>query len=326
MNETVELFMHNDEALKKGFKWENNLNRKFAALELTLRKKEADVEEIKRLMAFMKKETSAFSYFRSSLLTISASLSAREDREETFRKAVSLYEDLKAAGFSSTQYLPYVAYFLAAEADGEAKDTIARAYEMYKVMKQNNYWLTSADDHMMATLLAHSGVDPSTASVEMKEIYEYLNEGGIRKGNVLQGMSHLLLISNEPVYKKADRLLSIRQGLKDADIKLDSYSQSMIAVLALVKKDQEINKAIEQIGETSRFLEKQNGFGNWTLGKGIRNMLSIALVISEDLDGMAKDSVHTTVQNSIQSILLAQQAVMIGAVSASAASSSSSGN
>ena len=279
------------------------------------------------MMAFIKKETSVFSYFRTSLLIIAASLSSRDDGEGTFKRTTAIYEELKEAGFSSTQYLPYAAHFLASEVDGrETRDIIDRGSEIYKVMKENNYWLTSADDHMMAILLAHSGVDPSSASVEMGEIYRYLNDGGIRKGNALQSMSHLLLMSSEPVYKKADRLLKFREGLKEADIKLDSYSQNLAAVLALVEDEDKVDKTVGWIRETSEYLANVNGFGNWTLGKGARNMISIALVMAEDLDSLSADSVHTTVQNSIQSILLAQQAVMIGAISAAAVSSSSSGS
>lgn len=323
LNKLLNLFLENDQALKKAFIWEQNLIKKNAAFQLAVRNQQIDIERIKDMIDYMKEKTSAFSYFRHCLFPIAALLSTQRNGQQLFDLTIQYYEDLKEEKFRRSTYLPYVAFFLASEVQPtEAAKTIEKAAQMYKIMKENNYWLTSDDDYMLAVLLAHSGIEPSHAANEMTECYRYLNERGIWKGNALQTMSHILGLSNEPVYKKCDRLLEYQQLLKDEKIKLDSYSRSLLAVLSIV--DSNVNSTVHKITETDRALSSIKGFGNWSLGRGSRNMFSVALTLSEDVQKVTAETLQATVQNSIQSLLLAQQAVMIAGIAAATASSNSS--
>ncbi|MBD3108159.1 DUF4003 family protein [Bacillus sp. AGMB 02131] len=298
--------------------------KKNAALQLAIKNQRVNLTEIKDMVDYMKKSTSAFSYFRHSLFPIAALLTTYNDSRQLFDQTVHYYDRLKEH-FRRSSYLPYVALFLAAESKPEKADhTIETAAHFYKLMKERHFWLTSDDDYMFAVLLANNNLEPTHAVDEMTECYRYLNERGIRKGNALQAMSHILVLSDEPVYKKCDRLLEYEQLLKAEKIKLDMYSRSLLAVLTIV--EQNVHATVSKIVETDSTLASQKGFGNWSFGRSARNMFSIAVTVSEDLQNTQAETIQATIQNNIQSLLLAQQAAMTAGVAAAASSSNSSSN
>lgn len=321
---TIKLFIENDQQMKQNFKWENHLIRKFGAFQLALNNQAVDVKQVKEMKEYMKLQTSSFSYFRSTnLFPIATALTSNEKPQQLFDQTVYYYEELKKAGFKRSVYLPYTAYFLATQLQPmEVSKTIEKAMQCFQLMKKNHYWLTSDDDYMLAIILAYSHDDIEAAVEEMEACYKYLNERGISKGNALQTMSHLLTLSSDSVSEKCDRLLRYANELKKNKVKLDSYSQPILALLALLESGGE--EVIHTIVETDQELASKDGFGNWSLGKASRNMFSVALVTYCRIQNGSQPAIKAAVQNSIQSVLLAQQVVMIAAISASTAASSSS--
>jgi len=323
MDTLLNLFLENDNELKKTFIWEQSIVKKNAAFQLAVNNQRIDIGQIKEMIDYMKENTSSFSYFRQCLFPIATLMTTHKNGHQLFDLTIQYYENLKEEKFKRSPFLPYIAFFLASEVQPtEAGKTIEKAAQIYKVMKEKNFWLTSDDDYMLAVLLAHSDIDPSYAANEMTECYRYLNERGIRKGNVLQTMSHILVLSKEPVYKKCDRLLEYQQLLNKEKIKLDSYSRSLLAVLSIV--DSNVQSTVNKIVKTDSILASTKGFGNWSLGRGGRNMFSIALTLSEDMQKVTADTLQATVQNSIQSLLLAQQTIMTVGIAATIASSDAS--
>ena len=75
MKTTFQLFIDNEQQIKKAFKWENHLVQKFAALQFTLNNQTADTTKLKTIVDYMKRQTSAFSYFRSNQLLIASKIS-----------------------------------------------------------------------------------------------------------------------------------------------------------------------------------------------------------------------------------------------------------
>lgn len=323
MDTLLNLFLENDRELKKAFRWEQNIVKKNAAFQMAVNNQRVDIRQIKEMIDYMKENTSSFSYFRHCLFPLATLMIAQKNGHQLFDLTVQYYENLKEEEFNRSPFLPYVAFFLASEVQPtEAGKTIEKAAQIYKVMKEKNFWLTSDDDYMLAVLLAHSDINPTHAANEMTECYRYLNERGIRKGNALQTMSHILVLSKEPVYKKCDRLLEYQQLLHEEKIKLDSYSRSLLAVLSIVESN--VQATVNKIAKTDSTLASTKGFGNWSLGRGGRNMFSIALTLSEDMPKVTIDTLQATVQNSIQSLLLAQQAVMMAGIVAATTSTSAS--
>ncbi|MEH6943496.1 DUF4003 family protein [Bacillus sp. JJ722] len=324
ITETINLFIDNDQQMKQNFKWENHLIRKFGAFQLALNNQVVDVKQVKDMKEYMKLQTSSFSYFRSTnLFLIATALTSIEKPQQIFDQSIFYYEELKKAGFKRSVYLPYVAYFLATQLQPvEVPKTIEKALHCFQLMKKNHYWLTSDDDYMLAIILAYSHDDIEAAVEEMEACYSYLNGRGISKGNALQTMSHLLTLSSDSVSEKCDRLLRYASELKKNKIKLDSYSQPILALLAMIESGGD--EVIRTIIKTDQELATKDGFGNWSLGKAGRNMFSMALVTYCKIQSGSQPAIKAAVQNSIQSVLIAQQVVMIAAISASAAASSSS--
>lgn len=322
MDTILQLFIENDQKMKKSFKWENHLVRKYGALQLAFHKQAVQIDHVKEMMEYIKKHTSALSYFRgNNLFSLATALTIHSNEVPIFDQTLKYYEDLKRNGFKRSMYLPYVALFLATELQSSnVQTTIDRALTFHQVMKKNHYWLTSDDDYMLATILAHSHSDITKATQEMEECYSYLNKNGINKSNALQTMSHILTLSESSVHEKCDRLLQYETLLKEQKIKLDSYSRSLLAILAIL--DHHVEEVVNQIVLTDNKLSSYDGFGNWSLGKSSRNMFSVALVSAPYYQNGSQFTLHTTLQNSIQSILLAQQSMMVGTIAATTAATS----
>ena len=318
--DSIQLLLKNEQAIKEAFRWENRLVQKFGALQWALECKPVDVKKVRETMDCMKQQTSVLSHFRNNNLFLIASAVTMEGSISLFDETLACYDRLKQRGFKRSVYLPYVAYFLATNvAPADVTATMDRALLFYKKMKEEHYWLTSKEDHMMAMILAHSHQDVEATIQEAEACYTYLNERGISKGNALQTMSHLLTLSPDAVSVKCDRLLAIEQALKANKIKLQSYSRSLVAILALL--DVEVEPLVQQIAQMDRELSQQKGFGNFILGRSNRALFSVSLVSAPYLHPSDQQPLNATLQNSLQSILLAQQAAMIAAMSAAAASS-----
>ncbi|MGM9926298.1 MAG: DUF4003 family protein [Bacillus sp. (in: firmicutes)] len=320
----MDIFVRNDQAIKESFKWENQLIRKFSAFQLALAGQEVDRGQVKAMKEYIKQKTSAFSYFRShNLFPIAVSLTSEEQPEHVFDQTVQYYEELKEAGFRRSMYLPYAAYFLASHVpQDEVKLTVEKALNCHQLMKQEHFWLTSDDDYMLAFILAYSHDDMEKAVHDSEECYDYLNRNGMGKGNTLQTIGYLLSLSKQRAADKCDCLLWYIDELKQHKIKLDSYSRPLLALLATVEEDRD--EIVKGIIGTDKELASKDGFGRWSLGRASRNMFSVALVLSQYLQNGSQASISATIQNSIQSVLLAQQAAMVGAIAASTAASSSS--
>ncbi|WP_019241205.1 DUF4003 family protein [Bacillus massilioanorexius] len=323
MNTMLDLFLENEKQIKKAFRFENQLVQKFAALQIALQNQTVDIEKAKEMMEYVKKETSAFSYFRSNnLLPISIALSLHSNGFEVFQLTQKYYEDLKKAGFKRSHNLPFMAYFLATEVDNnDVSMIIERALDFYQKMKEEHVWLTSSEDYMNALILAHSHSDVSLAIHEIEKCYDYLNNQGLRKGNTLQAISHLLSLSNDSHSNKCDRLLQYEALLKENKISLNSYSKTLLGILAILEVQPE--SIVNEMMKVDDQLSKQKGFGNFSLGKANRSLFTIAIVSAPYLRAESAQTLNSTIQNSIQSIILAEQAAIIASISAATAASNS---
>ena len=321
MKTTFQLFIDNEQQIKKAFKWENHLVQKFAALQFTLNNQTADTTKLKTIVDYMKRQTSAFSYFRSNQLLIASKISLHSNTS-VLEDTLNYYERLKQHGFKRSQYLPYVAYFLASEvSSSNINNVIERALFFYQKMKEEHYWLTSDEDYVLAMILAHYHTDVLAAISNAEQCYQYLNKHGMYKGNALQSISHLLTLSPEPVIEKCERLLLIEQSLKNKKIVLQTFTRPLLALLALLRVD--TNTLVNQIVETEEMLQNVKGFRNFSLSKNNRLLFCISLVSTHYMQNEVQ-MLNATLQNSIQSIILAEQISMISVITAVSVSSSSS--
>ena len=79
--------------------------------------------------------------------------------------------------------------------------------------------------------------------------------------------------------------------------KMDSYGYPLIGAISLLDCNEDT--LVSQIKKVSDSLKEVKGFGNWTLGKNNRNMISSAIVASAYADYLKEESNVDTISNNI---------------------------
>ncbi|MCH4886576.1 DUF4003 domain-containing protein [Acidaminobacter sp. JC074] len=314
----IEDITKNYEQLKKDFKWELDLSKHLVALNYVIQDKEVDSEYIKAFNKEIKERTGMFSPFRGNMqFAIAGLLTAEYDDPSSQLETMLRYQDtLKSVGFKQSTYLPTALYALL-KCDEMSPNMLAeRAKGVYDDMKKNHPFLTSGDDYALAILLANSGRDPQV----LERYYSAMSSEGFSKANGLQMLSHILSFSERDVQSTVKRCVQIKRTLKENKLNITSDYYPAIGLMTLL--DDENDELLNALVETSNTLRSQKGY-KW-LGKGMNVMIASALIASEYVKEKETSLMTTSLQVSIQSIIAAQQAAMIAAVSASTAVAASS--
>ncbi|MTI79860.1 MAG: DUF4003 domain-containing protein [Firmicutes bacterium] len=310
--------------MKKKYRWKaNDISLRFAAYLFCLRSKPFDESQYDEMLKYIKKNTGLFSSHRTQAFTLTALLITRFDDPKQAHSDLLDYESLmKNEGFKSSQYLSIAAYALLLTCPkNSTPQRVKKAFEIYKRMKENHYWLTSADDYPVAVLLSDSEDHLDKIEKEMESCYQQLNDAGLRKSNGLQFLSHLLTFSPEATERKVARCKETMNYLKQHKLGVSSTYYGAIGFLALL--GEEADKAKEEVREAVDYLKNIKGF-KWH-NKDL-NILIVASMISNKYmeDTKHQQMLETTLGISIQALIAAQTAALIAATSAAAAASAAS--
>ncbi|MCC0649713.1 DUF4003 family protein, partial [Clostridioides sp. ZZV15-6598] len=122
---------------------------------------------------------------------------------------------------------------------------------------------------------------------------------------------------------KCKKTIELKKAFKENDCKLNYYGYPIIGAISLL--DYKENEIIENIKDVSNRLKEEKGFGNWSLGKSNRVMISSAIVASIYADSIQKENNIDSISNNIflNIIIAIQVACVMAATSAAIASSSS---
>jgi hypothetical protein len=291
--------------------------------------KSADVEAIKNAKEIIKENTGLFSSFKeTTFFALSVLLSLDADPQGLFERSFKIFGELKTAGFYGSPYLTLAAFSIAKRPDITDTEPVVRlAKEFYDAMKKKHRFLTSADDYGYAAMLALTGRLVEPAINEMETCYEVLKKE-FGSGNALQSLTHVLTLGEEAADIKCSRAVKIYDKLAEKGCKPSRYEElASLGILVLISSD--VDKITEEIKNAYEVLLEKKGFGKWSLGKHERIMYAAALVTSEYMEGIGKDSAQLALANSMTNIVIAQQTAMIiaatsaaGAVAASSSSNS----
>ncbi|MGB3367769.1 MAG: DUF4003 family protein [Acidaminobacteraceae bacterium] len=304
--------------LKSSYKWDNDLTKWLISVAYAVKNKPLNVEDIDLIKEYIKKNTGVFSPFRStSLLTLSGLLCLDNlEPKVSFDIMNDNYNTLKKAGFKQTSYLPIALYTLNQLYEGSNYSSYAdQAIEIYKEMKSNHPILTSGDDYALAILL----INERSKLDKIEVLYKALKSSGFKVANGLQMMSHILTFSDEPVKVLVDRCSRINESLIHNKLKVYPDYYASIAILALTG----VESALSDLIEVALYI-KSNKQAKW-LSKGMLVMLASAIVTSMLIENADDELIITSLKVSIQVVIMAQQAAMIAAISASTAAAASSG-
>jgi hypothetical protein len=327
LKQKTDLMMKNFHELKNGFKWGTNLVKHFAAMVYATKDRKVNIEKLQEVKEFIKNETSWTSYFRGTNQFVLASLLSLEENYKAFFKDTSeLYESLLAKGFKKSTQLPLAAYTIVKEVPREQwNEKVDRMRDFYSRMKENHFWLTSADDYVFAAVLASTDLNVADTTQNMEYCYNYLNREGFYKSNELQTLSHILAIGEEDNKEKCNKAIEIYRKLKEKDCKLQYSGLATLGLLALITND--VDNISAEIKEVYEYIYNKDGYGFWSLDKSMRTILAATIVSDFYVDEIKKGVLQVALGNSITAIIIAQQQAAVAAAcaaSAAAAASSSS--
>lgn len=296
------------------FKWEHQEYRFLVALTYAVNNKIISTEKIKDISQYMKDSTKMLSPFRGMLkFPLSGLLCAMEaNPEKVVDKMLSLEPYLKQAGFKNATFLPMSCYTMATTYEGEEIEAyLEKAYSIYKQMRKDHPFLTSGDDYAMAILLASK----ENSSHMVEDYYHALDKNGFDKTNGLQMLSHIMALSDLSVEESSRRCGEIKTTLKGNGLRINPMYYAVIGILALTYDQINMNDIIE-VAQHLKTIKKYK----WA-GKDMRVLMAALIVSSDSIEALRGEMINEMagINITIQCVILAQEAAMIAAITASSA-------
>ncbi|HFE9685835.1 DUF4003 family protein [Clostridium perfringens] len=298
INERVDLLINNGEILDdiEGTS-ERNIDRKYSALNLTLRNEIANVDRIEKAIKIIKENTSAFSeYRRRNLLNLAVNISLEEDMDKALSEIENIYINLKSE-FSQSRYLMLAAEEIFFSRNFiNVEEVIMNTKTAYKYMKKNHRFETKREDLCSAAMIAMTSENLKETFDEINECYDLLTECGFSKNNDLELLSNLLSIINMPVDRKCAQVRDLATNLKENKVEFKKSALPILGVAAFVTDD--YNKLSKNVLDVSETLKENEGFRSVTVDEKARNIMALILVVKEYLDNLNDDSKFKIIKKS----------------------------
>ena len=323
----VKQFIENYQQIKKlKGSWSMGMIQYSCALSLAMRNQDVNIEKIEKNMEIIKNNTGIFSNFRGySMYYIATLLSTKDNAESEFKEIMDIFQLLKEKRFWNDAYLPFVAITLYENKDKiDIDNCINNMKYVYDFMKKHHPFLTSSDDYCRIALISINSRNLDEDLEYIEECYEKLSKNGFYKSNNLQSLSQIMCFDKERNDESINKIVRLKNLLDKEKCKIDSYAYPIIGAIALLDCSEDI--VVNQIKNVSNKLKEVKGFGDWSLGKYNRNMISGAIVSLAYADYLKEKSNIDVINNNIilDIIIAIEIACMIAVISTSSASSTAS--
>ena len=323
----VKQFIENYQEIKsvKG-SWTMGMIQYSCALSLAMKNQPANKEKIEENIEIIKNNTGIFSSFRGYSMYYTATLlSTKANVESEFKEILDIFQLLKEKRFWNDTYLPFVAITLYENKDKiDIDNCVGNMKYVYDFMKKHHPFLTSTDDYCRIALIAINSRNLDEDLNYIEQCYEKLSKNGFYKSNNLQALSHIMCFDKERNDESINKIVRLKDALYKENCKMDGYAYPLIGAISLLDCNENI--VVNQIKNVSDKLKEVKGFGNWSLGKHNRNMISGTIVASAYADFLKEESNIDAISNNIilDIIVAIEIACMIAMMSAISASSNAS--
>ena len=327
MQDRLALFAANAQGIKNDFVWQDDMTKRHAAFLYAQANRTIDCEALRQCHAMIKQNTGVFSIFRDNMVVcLAALLSLSQEPQELLDDTLKVYDMLKEAKFSVSDYLVIAAYQIAAQArPTKHQDVVSRMRAFYDGMKAHHFFITGEDDYTFAAMLGLSDLGVMAGTERIEQLYNQL-KGEFLDKNSVQALAHVLVLGGSNS-NTVDRVLSLRDALKAKKIRLDkSTAMPILGILAMLPA--ETDEIVSGIGEAQKYLREQSGFGS--LSVTTEEILLFAAAAQADVykESAGGDVLDAAISTSITNIIIAQQValmiMMIAAVNIVVMSSSAS--
>ncbi|AJD90028.1 hypothetical protein JMA_07110 [Jeotgalibacillus malaysiensis] len=325
-NEQIKEYLTIYEQLRKKYRWRvNSTSLMMLAGQLATAEKPFELKHLISLNEKIKKESSQFSYIQSAdlrLMLTGLLVSNFDDPKKSFDDMMLVYEKLIDSGFSRSPHAYIAAYALYVSLDSvsdeEINEHVARAKSMYSGMKKQHFFLTSHEDYPLSVLLAEEEGEEEELLDDMAYYYDQLHIV-LAKGNNRQFLSQILTYGRQDNRQLlVQNTVTWLDDLKTNKIRLRGNHLPIVGVLALAGTPSAL---LNEVKETYDELVSIKGF-KWH--KDLCFMTAVRFVLQKKVQ--ENNVLDVGLASTIESILQAQQAAVLAAMSAGAAASASSSN
>ncbi|RKQ31514.1 DUF4003 family protein [Oceanobacillus halophilus] len=309
------------EKLRMNMKWKVSDKRILMTIAsiYVMNQKELDIKRFFEVADEIKRKASLFSSMKSHpRFTTGALLDVNFDHPKSEVSTLfHLYQAFRKVKFSSGTFTYMAASIVLTNRDRiqDSQSVIHKAKEIYDEMKKEHFFLTGTSDYPLAALLAFEERPDLISHIE--HFYEELSKNGFSKGNDLQFLSHILsLDSDTSANQLINRSIEVSDSFKEKGIRRKRMYYPIIGMLSLLPKEECNMDTIIAV------YDKLNDHIKWQ--KEMNLIIAVSLFINDKLEasGLAETSIYTT----LETILQAQQAVMVSTMAAASASAATNGN
>lgn len=296
-------------------KWSNSYIVAICAEMLAENETDVTAGKMTACQQILDSSTSIFSNFKGYVyLPVITMLAVSENPEEKMKKTKSIYEILKKHFYGSV-YLSLVSTVLADMVEVEEVEKYAiRGRRIYELMKENHPFLTSADDSVVAVLMAFSEKSDAELVNDMETSYKLL-KSKFSGGNNIQAVSHVLALTEGKQEEKCQRVFDMYDEFDRLDRKYGKYYElNVLGSLAML--DVDVKELVRDILLVDEFLEKQKGYGGFFGIDSKTRLMHAAMLVCSDY---AKDSNMTTAAMTQTMVMVAAQQAALCAIMASTA-------
>ena len=305
---TLELFAENVYTIEREKKLQWDDAHRMAALLYAQENKQVDGDSIRACLDLIKANTGLFSVFKGNV-SLATLLSLSEGPEALFENVVTVYDLLKGAKFSASEFLAMAAYMIAVQAEPENyQNIVERTRAFYDGMKASHRFLTGQDDYIHAAMLGLSGLDVTAGVERMEQLYQQLKEE-FKGFDSIQALAQVLTLVDCDE-QTISRLLALRDEMKARKTRLDKgYTLQILGLLAALPVD--AATLVSEIAEAHEYLRKQKGLGDFSTDAEERLTYAASVVargyVTDIRDGVLTAALSTSILN----ILIEQQVVMM---------------
>ncbi|RNA66907.1 DUF4003 family protein [Alteribacter keqinensis] len=318
VTDKIDLLERNEQPVKKASAWTglDTKTRLLIAAMFANKEQEVDPDAFKDLADWIKEQTSAWSYLRTNIrFSVAANLMLyTADPKKAFDSMMQMYDQLIDSGFRrhNVTYLAALAVTTQEpELSNEERVRLAdRAIALYKAIRNDRMFSTNEYDYPLVVLLAAGREEPVEAIArEVNDTYERLRKGHWKRGNDLQGLTHILALDTE---KSVDEHVQRANDLFEAwerelrRVKPAFYSEiGVLTVRSAITQDITIVRDLE---------ERINTLPAFRWNKELGTMIAAQFTASSDLEESPVSEHMMTTLAILQQAEMAMMMATVGAV------------
>lgn len=289
MNEALQRicndFINYREIFRDEFHWHNSLIYPVCSYIFLSRRQIPDPDRLHLCREILRENAGFFSYFRGNgELIFTAMLAADNDPGMRMELALRAYDNLKEY-FASGSTLPLAAMIMSLYVTPDMYPAYAEeAAYIFQRMKAEHFFLTGSEDVSYAVLLALQVFDKGQIEevydwmmMEMEASWKDLKRIFPFHSNAMQSLSHVLYMCQGNREEKVDRVCDLYDSLLEEGIRYGK-DYELVSLGILANLGIEKGQIILDLLEVDRFLQRQSGYGIFSVGKTGRYMHCVMIL------------------------------------------------